>query len=107
MQVYVLNPCAVPIPAQTSTQLILSLCTRHSDVTPSGAIQISNDKAAAAIAKPYQVQVPAKLNITHRGFDKYKAIACTSLKLRPRLAGVEELLVRFYLGLYYIGFVFI
>jgi hypothetical protein len=93
VQVYVLNPCALPIPAQPSKQLILSLCSRHCAVTAAGA-HPSGDKAHAAVAKPYQVQVPAKLNIMHRGFEKYRANACTSLKLRPQRAGVEELLVR-------------
>lgn len=40
------------------------------------------------------LQVPAKLNITHRGLEKYAANACTSLKLRPKLPGREDLLVR-------------
>lgn len=39
-------------------------------------------------------QVPARLNITHRGFDKYKANASTRLRLRPRAPGIETLLVR-------------
>jgi hypothetical protein len=92
VQVYVLNPCAVPIPQQTSQQLILSLHSCHMDITAEGANAMP-DRVASAIAKPYQVQVPAKLNITHRGLEKYQANACTSLKLRPRLPGREDLLV--------------
>jgi hypothetical protein len=94
VQVYVLNPCAVPIPQQGDQQLILSLRAAHFNITEDGTAEAA-DKALVATSKPYQVQVPAKLNITHRGIEKYAANACTSLKVRPKLPGREDLLVRF------------
>lgn len=94
VQVYVLNPCAVPIPQDGEQQLILSLRSAHFNITEDGSAEATS-KALEATSKPYQVQVPAKLNITHRGMEKYAANACTSLKVRPKLPGREDLLVRF------------
>ena len=105
--VYVLNPCAVPIPQQPSKQLIISLHSRHlppgeadsSTATAAAAAAAATGGAAspeqaAAIAKPYQIQVPAKLNITFRGIEKFRQNARTSLRLRPQLPGVIELQAR-------------
>lgn len=94
VQVYVLNPCLVPIPRQMDQYLILTAACDHMLVSEDGTLTQSGSMQPF-IAKSFQVQVPAGLNLQHRSVQDFAAKGCTTLKLRPREAGVAKLKVLF------------
>lgn len=93
VQVYVLNPCLVPIPRQMDQYLILTAACDHLLVTADGSL-LNSRAAQPFVAKSFQVQVPAGLNLQHRSVADFASKGCTTLKLRPREAGVARLKVQ-------------
>lgn len=93
VQVYVLNPCLVPIPRQMDQYLILTAACDHLLVAPDGSL-VNGRASQPFVAKCFQVQVPAGLNLQHRSVTDFASKGCTTLKLRPREAGVARLKVR-------------
>ena len=93
VQVYVLNPCLVHLPRQMDQYLILTAACDHMLVSEDGTLTESGS-LQPFIAKSFQVQVPAGLNLQHRSVQDFAAKGCTTLKLRPREAGVAQLKVR-------------
>lgn len=93
VQVYVLNPCLVHLPRQMDQYLILTAACDHMLVSEDGTLTQSGS-LQPFIAKSFQVQVPAGLNLQHRSVQDFAAKGCTTLKLRPREAGVAQLKVR-------------
>jgi hypothetical protein len=94
VQVYVLNPCLVPIPRQMDQYLILTAACDHMLISDDGTLTQSGSMQPF-IAKSFQVQVPAGLNLQHRSVQDFAAKGCTTLKLRPREAGVAQLKVSY------------
>lgn len=92
VQVYVLNPCLVPIPRQMDQYLILTAACDHLLVAGDGTL-VNSRAAQPFVAKSFQVQVPAGLNLQHRSVADFASKGCTTLKLRPREAGVARLKV--------------
>ena len=92
VQVYVLNPCLVPMPRQMDQYLILTAACDHMLVAEDGTLSQSGSMQPF-IAKSFQVQVPAGLNLQHRSVQDFATKGCTTLKLRPREAGVAQLKV--------------
>eukprot|EP00892_Ulva_mutabilis_P007561 jgi/Ulvmu1/5177/UM021_0194.1 len=90
VQVYVLNPCLVPIPRQMDQYLILTAACDHLLVAADGNL-VHSRAAQPFVAKSFQVQVPAGLNLQHRSVADFASKGCTTLKLRPREAGVARL----------------
>lgn len=92
VQVYVLNPCLVPIPRQMDQYLILTAACDHLVVGSDGGLA-SGRASQPFVAKSFQVQVPAGLNLQHRSVADFASKGCTTLKLRPRESGVARLKV--------------
>lgn len=93
VQVYVLNPCLVPIPRQMDQYLILTAACDHLLVAADGTL-VNGRTSQPFVAKSFQVQVPAGLNLQHRSVADFASKGCTTLKLRPREAGIARLKVQ-------------